>query len=623
MRLSESYIVQNLIPALKKLRADAVAMERAYHSRVGCIDPFYRSSARNLLHYLALRQSDIRDLQHDLALLGLSRLGRAEAHTLGSIDAVLDALCALAGQPRERHGKVSAIDLGNGGACLGDHAKILLGESPDRYSTRVMVTMPSEAAKDPALVRELLAAGMGIMRINCAHDGPDDWLAMIRHLRDAERAVGRTCKVYADLAGPKLRTGDIRAVGRLAEFKVKRDTWGRVTTPAKVWLTPEDQPEEPALPVDGTLPVNGELLKIMRSGDFFEVEDARGSARSLLVKQQSGASWLAYCHRHAYVAEGAGCRLYRNDSLLAEGQVSSLPEVFPPIVLKVGDDLVLTRDKQPGGQAQYDGQGRLLRPAFIPCTLDAVFDAARPGQPIWLDDGKIGGSILSNDGDAITVRITQAAPKGSKLRAEKGINLPETDLGTPAMTDSDVANLRILAPHIDIVGMSFVRLAEDVLSLHRLLDEIGAAGLGTVFKIETSKAFENLPMILLTALCRPPAGIMVARGDLAVEIGFERLAEVQEEILWLCAAAHVPVIWATQVLESMAQNGMPSRAEVSDAALSVRAECVMLNKGPYIVETVRFLSGVLERMSGHQMKLRPMMRHLSVAHIPDEAGQRQ
>jgi pyruvate kinase len=111
---------------------------------------------------------------------------------------------------------------------------------------------------------------------------------------------------------------------------------------------------------------------------------------------------------------------------------------------------------------------------------------------------------------------------------------------------------------------------------------------------------------------------MVARGDLAVEVGFERLAEVQEEILWLCEAAHIPVIWATQVLESMAKRGIPSRAEVSDAALAVRAECVMLNKGPYIVETVQFLNGVLERMSGHQVKRRPVSRRLAVSQLPAE-----
>jgi pyruvate kinase len=138
---------------------------------------------------------------------------------------------------------------------------------------------------------------------------------------------------------------------------------------------------------------------------------------------------------------------------------------------------------------------------------------------------------------------------------------------------------------------------------------------GIVLKIETQQAFENLPHILLTSLRKPPVGVMVARGDLAVEVGFERLAEVQEEILWLCEAAHVPVIWATQVLESMAKSGMPSRAEVSDAVMSGRAECVMLNKGPYITAAVRLLNGVLERMSSHQAKKRSMLRKLSVSQV--------
>jgi pyruvate kinase len=108
---------------------------------------------------------------------------------------------------------------------------------------------------------------------------------------------------------------------------------------------------------------------------------------------------------------------------------------------------------------------------------------------------------------------------------------------------------------------------------------------------------------------------MVARGDLAVEMGFERLAEVQEEILWMCEAAHVPVIWATQVLEGLAKTGAPSRAEVTDAAMSARAECVMLNKGPYIVEATRFLGAVLERMQSHQSKKSATLRKLSVSQM--------
>ena len=117
----------------------------------------------------------------------------------------------------------------------------------------------------------------------------------------------------------------------------------------------------------------------------------------------------------------------------------------------------------------------------------------------------------------------------------------------------------------------------------------------------------------MTAAQRKRVAMVVARGDLGVEIGFERLAEVQEEMLWLCEAAKVPVIWATQVLESLAKNGLPSRAEVTDAAMSARAECVMLNKGPYIGHALRFLADVSRRMTEHSQKAFATNRALSVA----------
>ena len=165
-----------------------------------------------------------------------------------------------------------------------------------------------------------------------------------------------------------------------------------------------------------------------------------------------------------------------------------------------------------------------------------------------------------------------------------------------------------------MVGLSFVRSTEDVEQLHHQLRERTPHRIGTVLKIETQVAFDNLPHLLLAGLQAPPLGVMVARGDLAVEVGFERLAEVQEEILWLCEAAHVPVIWATQVLESLTKKGVPSRAEVTDAAMSERAECVMLNKGPFICDAVRTLDNILRRMQAHQTKKRAMLRPLHVAH---------
>ncbi|MBU1777242.1 MAG: pyruvate kinase, partial [Gammaproteobacteria bacterium] len=406
------------------------------------------------------------------------------------------------------------------------------------------------------------------------------------------------------------------AVDRLIEIKVKRDFRGNINEPTAVWLTPREDSQTPAFPVKATLPTDREVLAAAQEGDKLIAEDSRGVTRVLTLATRNGDSWLAHCHQHAYIAEGAWCGLYRNDEMIAQDRISPIPEVFQPILLHVGDELRVTRSTELGSPAVFKG-GQLLHPASIPCTLDEVFESAQAGQPIWFDDGKIGGTIRANEGDHLRVEITQASPQGSKLAPEKGINLPQTDMDIPALTKCDITNLTVLAPHIDLVGLSFVRSSQDVTALHQLLDARGHHHLGTILKIETAQAFEDLPMILLTSMRRPPVGVMVARGDLAVEVGFERLAEVQEEILWMCEAAHIPVIWATQVLESMAKSGMPSRAEVSDAALSIRAECVMLNKGPYIVETLRFLGGVLDRMSGHQVKRRPTMRRLSISQLPN------
>ena len=162
--------------------------------------------------------------------------------------------------------------------------------------------------------------------------------------------------------------------------------------------------------------------------------------------------------------------------------------------------------------------------------------------------------------------------------------------------------------HADIVALSFVQTAEDV---GGLLDEMQhRAGPGgkvpaVVLKIETPLGLRNLPDLIVAAGGSVPVGVMIARGDLAVEIGFDRLSEIQEEILWLCEAAQVPVIWATQVLEGMLKDGQASRAEVTDAAMSQRAECVMLNKGPHVAEAVVFLRDILGRMDRHLDKKSP------------------
>ena len=167
--------------------------------------------------------------------------------------------------------------------------------------------------------------------------------------------------------------------------------------------------------------------------------------------------------------------------------------------------------------------------------------------------------------------------------------------------------------HADIVGYSFVQSAGDV-NCRSCKEKTqrcrGNGNLAVTPRKINSGAGQNLPEIIVAGAGRCPMGVMIARGDLAVEIGWQRISEMQEEILWICEAAHVPVIWATQVLERLVKKGSPSRAEVTDAAMSERAECVMLNKGPYIREGVTMLNDVLMRMQEHQRKKMPQLRAL-------------
>jgi hypothetical protein len=181
----------------------------------------------------------------------------------------------------------------------------------------------------------------------------------------------------------------------------------------------------------------------------------------------------------------------------------------------------------------------------------------RPGEPIWFDDGRIGGVIRAANAKGMTVEVTHAREGGERLASDKGINLPDSQLDLPALTEADLRNLPAVAQLADMVGLSFVQHAADVDLLRQHLLALNAGHIGIVLKIETRRAFENLPALLLSAMQSPAVGIMIARGDLAVECGFERLAEIQEELLWAAEAAHMPVIWATQVLETLAKTGMP------------------------------------------------------------------
>ncbi len=586
----------------------------ALNRRLREVHPVYRESARNLLQYLALRRHDIRPLQMRLAELGLSSLGRAESHVLATVNSVLETLDRLAGNRRKRANRPEReVDFARGQELLHDHTRSLLGDISSGRSVRIMVTMPGEAAEDYRLVHDLLETGMDCMRINCAHDDADVWLRMIEHLRVAEEALGRKCRVVMDLAGPKLRTGPVEPGPAVVKIRPNRDAFGNVSAPARVWLVADEALDAAPSHADAILPLPAEWIGALKVGDKLRLKDVRGAKRKLVVADAGPDGCWAEADRTVYIEPGTVLKCRRLKGRGAE--VGEFPPIEGFLTLQCSDELVITRGHKPGRAATFDSAGRILTPATIGCTIPEVFEDVRPGEPIWFDDGKIGGVIEKIDDDRVVVRIRRARPVGEKLRGDKGINLPESRLKLSAMTPQDVEDLSFAVEHADVVELSFANSARDVALLQKHLERLGDRRPAIVLKIETRRGFENLPEMLLMAMRSPCCGVMIARGDLAVECGFERLAEVQEEILWICEAAHVPVIWATQVLESLAKDGIPSRAEITDAAMGDRAECVMLNKGPHVLSAVRVLDQILRRMQAHQTKKRSMLRELRLAHV--------
>jgi len=280
-----------------------------------------------------------------------------------------------------------------------------------------------------------------------------------------------------------------------------------------------------------------------------------------------------------------------------------------PIMLRAGDTLVLHAADGASTDAPRDAEGRATGAARVAVRPRELVMHVEPGHRVLFDDGNIRARCASVDRarSEATVLVEGVRTGAWALKDRKGVNVPDTDMPIPALTEADLATLDFVAGHVDIVALSFVRAAADIADLHRALAARTQRTIGVVAKIETPQACHALPAILLELMKSPPCGVMLARGDLGVEIGFEHLPEAQDEILALCEAAHVPVIWATQVLESMTEHGFPTRGEVTDAADAARADAIMLGIGPYMLETVRFVEDLLARTQLRRARSRALL----------------
>ncbi|MCF1190756.1 pyruvate kinase [Mangrovimonas sp. AS39] len=481
-------MVEEIDVILEKLIQD----QHNYKRVLKDIHPDHENSAINLIHYLTLRSFDLRELQHQLGILGMSRLARAEAHTEASLKITRYYLLKLLNKSIDwpQDFKVSILDSER---LLTDKTNVLFGRSPENRKQRIMVTMPGYVANDRETVEKMIVKGMKIARINCAHDTQEDWFDIIQHIKAVDAKLGRRTIIAMDISGPKIRTGEVK----------------------------------------------------------------KG------------------------------------------------------IVLYEGDELQLSRVPLVGRKAQFDKNGTMRSPAIIACTLPEVFDYLHEGNRVYFDDGAIKSEIVDLNGDIATVKILRSDEKGVKLKADKGINFPDSNLNIRGLTHTDRENLKFIAKYADIVNFSFVNSVSDVQEMHECLKELDAfESLGVIYKIETQAAFNHLEDILLEALKAPKVGVMIARGDLAIETSWKDLGYIQKEMLALCNACHIPIVWATQVLEKLAKKGLPSRSEITDAVTATKAECIMLNKGPHILRAIELLDQIIEHMEQYQDKNAPLLPKL-------------
>jgi pyruvate kinase len=592
--------VESLLSRLDDLIKQAKEWEAKYAEPLGNVHPLYESSAINLIHYRALRSNDIRNLQKGLRNMALSRFARAQSHVMNSLrmnKAILESL--LKNKPVKWPRRTFSIKKSNN--RLKDNAGDLLGYRSKGRRTRIMVTIPTEAAFEPDLVEEMISSGMNCARINCAHDDPEIWLHMIENIRKASEKLQKTVKISMDLAGPKIRTGALIPGPEVVRVQPTRDYWGNVIHPASVWLgvlPPEDDGYY-FLPLAANQEGNGQVIS---PGDNLYFSDTRGRNRELRIIAVNENGILAECDTTVYFQSGH--RLFFKSELEGESlAVGKLPEVEQRILLRPGDRIQIHRSPEPGEPAQYDETGSSIKTAHVSCTEPGIFDHVKPGESILFDDGKIRGQIVTTSGQELIAEIIHTKTGGAWLRADKGINFPESDLVLKGMTEKDKSDLAFVVRHADVVNVSFVNSVQDVRDIIQEIEHLDARNkIGVIFKIETEKGFEHLTEILLEGMRIYPIGVMIARGDLAVECGWNNIGRIQQEILSLCLAGHITEIWATQVFENLAKKGIPSRAEITDAVFAQRADCVMLNKGPYINGAIKLLDTILGDMEYYQDK---------------------
>ncbi len=572
----------------------------AYRRQIEAALPGQRRSALNLAHYIGLRKQDVRQLQLDLAGLGLSSLGRSEGHVCDTL-LRLESWLNMPDSGGQRHSGTDKLDTNKAEVILHENTRALFGPRPVDRHVYVMVTAPEADEVTREWADKVLRAGANILRINAAHESPEAWGRIVDVVRARAAVLGKCVKVFLDLPGPKLRAEIRRTQAAVLHFPRRKDRQGKTIGPTSVWFVPRflERPQAP---------IPREWFGRLRAGDRLRIQDAGGRERELVIRQASAEGARAECDRSLFITPGLAIEWRRGYRLLGRGRISAIPREPCDVLLNCDDRFILKET----GQAKRAGRMPVLL-----CPEPGVLKQVKRGERVVLDDGRIVAVVESTGAEGTVCRVTAASKSPARLRSAKGLAFPDSHVSFSALGFQDDSAVKFALAYADGVEVSFINSRRDVDRIVKRLRTEARPGFGLVLKLETQAAIRNLPDILFAALHYRPAGLMIARGDLAVETSFERLARLQEDILGFGEACHLPVIWATQVLDRLAHSGVPTRAEVTDAAMSMRAECVMLNKGPFVAEATRMLVKIICDMEPRQYKKRALFSTL-VDEPPEE-----
>ena len=227
----------------------------------------------------------------------------------------------------------------------------------------------------------------------------------------------------------------------------------------------------------------------------------------------------------------------------------------------------------------------------ISCNFSGDFESCRTGEIVRLDDSRFEAIIEKTGKERILVNMAKVGPSQSELSIGKGINFQQSDLGISGLTAKDRNDLASVVHLEGILCFSFVRTARDVANIKKEIEKHRPASMPIVIKIETFQAIQNLAEIILAAMRFPKVAILIARGDLVSECGWMALPEIQFQIEKYARAAHLPIILATEILESFNQTGQHTRPEMIDLHVAQNYDCILLNKGENLFEVIELVSG--------------------------------